>query len=96
MRLKEQIKFLHKKKELLNLELYTCHIQATNEWGKEWYIIHEPIQDSINLEMEKKYKTMDDKINKLIQYQMNKPSNITSFYPRVVNKTNIIFSEEEI
>jgi hypothetical protein len=46
--------------------------------------------------MEKKQKTMDDKIMKLMQNQVNKPSNTTSFYHRVVNKTDVIFSNEEI
>jgi len=38
-------------------------MQAAHEWGKAWHTIHESIQVSINLEMEKKYKAMDDKIN---------------------------------
>jgi hypothetical protein len=47
--------------------------------------------------MEKKYKTLDDKINKLIQNQMNKPNTSTSFYLRVFNKTNItFFSDDEL
>ena len=46
--------------------------------------------------MEKKYKAMDDKINKLIQNQTYKPSTNMQFYPRVVNKTNITFSDDEL
>ena len=48
--------------------------------------------------MEKKYKTMDEKIKKkkLIQSQSYKPSTSTQFYPRVVNKTNIHFSDDEL
>jgi len=46
--------------------------------------------------MEKKYKTMDEKIKRIIQNQTYAPKNDMSFYPRVVNKTNIIFSDEEL
>ena len=62
-RIKEEMKFLHKKKEQLNRELYECQVQAAHEWGKAWHTIHESIQVSINPEMEKKYKAKDDKIN---------------------------------
>jgi len=96
LRIKEEIKFLHKKKEQLNRELYTRHLQAAQEWGKAWEIIQESIQESINREMEKKYKTMDEKLKKLIQSQSYKPSTSTQFYPRVVNKTNIHFSDDEL
>ena len=51
---------------------------------------------SINREMGKKYKTMDEKLKKLIQSQSYKPSTSTQFYPRVVNKTNIHFSDDEL
>jgi hypothetical protein len=39
---------------------------------------------------------MDKKINKLAQNQTNKPNNNTSFYPRVINETNITFSNDEL
>jgi len=70
---------LHKKKEILNRELYRHNLQAAQEWGRTWYTIHESIQQTINLEMEKKYKTMDDKIKRLIQNQTYKPNTNMSF-----------------
>ena len=39
---------------------------------------------------------MDDKLKELIQSQTYKPSTSTQFYPRVVNKTNIHFSDDEL
>jgi len=40
---------------------------------------------------------MEDKINKLIQNkQTNKPNINKNFYPKVVNKTNITFSDDEL
>ena len=46
--------------------------------------------------MEKKYKTLDSKINKLARGQNRNPDNKNQFYPRVVNNTNIEFFYEEI
>jgi len=42
------------------------------------------------------YKAMDDKINKHIQNQTYKPNTNMNFYHRVVNKTNITFSNDEL
>jgi hypothetical protein len=33
MRIKDEIKFLYKKKEKLNQELYKIHLQTAQEWG---------------------------------------------------------------
>jgi len=92
MRIKDELKFLHKKKETLNRELYRCHLQAAQEWGKYWNCIRECI---IHRDMEKKYKSMDDKI-RLIQNTTRKQRTDVSFYHRVINNTNIEFSEEEL
>jgi len=59
MRIKEELKFLHKKKEMLNRELYRRHLQVAQEWGRWWNVIHESILQKINTEMERKYKIMD-------------------------------------
>jgi len=42
--------------------------------------------------MEKKYKSLDTKINN----QIGKPNINAQFYPRVINKTNISFSDDEV
>jgi hypothetical protein len=46
--------------------------------------------------MVKKYKSLDDKLNKLTLTQNNKPNPNIQFYPRVINETEIIFSNEEM
>ena len=46
--------------------------------------------------MEKKYKSLDTKINKLVQTQTNNPNTNIQFYPRVINKTNISFTDDEL
>ena len=46
--------------------------------------------------MEMKYKSVEDKINRLTLNQTKKPNTNTQFYPRVVNETAIKFSDEEM
>jgi len=96
MRIKGELKFLHKKQEMLNRELYRHHLQVAQEWGRWWVVIHVSILQKINTEMERKYKSMDDKIKRLPQNQAQKPKTDTNIYPRVVNNTSIKFSDEEM
>jgi hypothetical protein len=63
--LKDEIKFLHKKKDKLNLDLYHLHLQAAKEWGRLWDFILWSINNDLNLIMESKYKHLDQKIEKL-------------------------------
>jgi len=56
-----------------------------------WYVIFYSIHDSINQEMEKHYKTIDMKLNKLIQTQTKSFNYQGQFYLRVINKTDITF-----
>ena len=62
-RLKDEIKFLYKKKDKLNNDLYVIHLKAAQEWGSTWYVILDSRHESINQELERKYKTMDEKPN---------------------------------
>jgi hypothetical protein len=96
LRIKDEIKFLHKKKEKLNHELYKIHLQTAQQWGNTWHIIHDSILNSINKEIEKKYKSIEDKINRLTLKETNKPNTSTQFYPGVVNESAIKFSDEEM
>jgi hypothetical protein len=43
IRIKDEIKFLYKKKEKLNKELYNTHLRTAQEWGKTRHIIQESI-----------------------------------------------------
>ena len=67
MRIKDEIRFLHQKKEQLNKELYKAHLQASAEWGTVWYIIQNSINDSTRIMMDGKYKTLKQKIEKLTE-----------------------------
>jgi hypothetical protein len=50
--IKDEIKFLYKKKEELNNYLCKTHLQAAQNWGSIWYIILESLHESINQELE--------------------------------------------
>jgi hypothetical protein len=46
--------------------------------------------------MDKKYKSIEHKLNKLTLKQTEKPDINTQFYPRVINETDTEFSNEEL
>jgi hypothetical protein len=96
VRIKEEIKLLYKKKERLNTALYNTHLQAAKEWGNSWHLIHQSILNTTNQESEKKYKNLDEKISRLVNVQKPKLEDNKHFYPRVINKTEIDFSKEEL
>ena len=62
MRIRDEIRFLYKKKQQLNNTLYKIHLKAAQEWGNSWYIILHSIIDSTNLKLERKYRTTDNKL----------------------------------
>ena len=65
IRIKDEIKFLFKKKDKLNREHYQHHLKATKEWGRMWPTIYNSTNEKVNHDVVKKYKTLDSKINKL-------------------------------
>jgi len=54
-RIRDEIKFLYKKREKLNGTLYKTHVQAALEWDQ----IRSSIHNSINQESERKYRLLD-------------------------------------
>jgi hypothetical protein len=52
MRTKDEIKFLYKKKQKLNNDLYKNRLKAAQEWGNSRYTIPDSVTDSTNLELE--------------------------------------------
>jgi len=86
---------LYKKNDKLNRDLYRVHLQAAKDWGKMCYPIQNSIQDSLKVEMEKKYKNIDDKIKKLVLTQAETPDTKIQFYPRVIKMADIVFTDEK-
>jgi hypothetical protein len=76
--------------------LYKIHLKAAQEWGSTCYIILDSIIDSTNLEIESKYRTIDNKVKKLSKVQTQNNELQKLFYPRVDNRTDIEFSGNEL
>jgi hypothetical protein len=92
-RIKDELKFLYKKKQHLNTELYNAHLKAAQEWNGTWHLISNCVHATVNLETTKKYNT---KLDRLSKQQTKHPVYNTEFYLRVVNNTNILFSNDEL
>ena len=76
--------------------LYKTHLQAASEWGQTWDLIRDNIHKTVNRESEKKYGLLVNKIVRLKETQVEKIDNTYKFYPRVVNETNITFTNGEL
>jgi hypothetical protein len=54
IRIKNEIKFLYAKKQMLNGTLYKLHLQAANEWGRSWDIINQNITHKLERKIKNK------------------------------------------
>jgi len=72
-RVREEIKFVYKKKDKLNENLYKTHLQAALEWGKIWDSIRNSIHNTVNSESERKYRLLENKIARLNETQVGIP-----------------------
>ena len=95
-RLREEIKYLYGKKDLLNQSLYKVHLQTASEWGRSWELIRDNIHNTVNPQFEKKFKSIESKLTKLTTAQKTKVEDTATFYPRFVNSTDITFTNEEL
>ena len=77
--------------------MYNIHLKAAQEWGNTWYIILDSIYESINQELERKYKTVEEKNKKNLVHTQTKNLNYKgNFYPHVINETDITFTNNEL
>jgi hypothetical protein len=47
LRIKEELKFLHKKKQYLNGKLYQIHLMLANLWGNNWQYIQSTMDSKL-------------------------------------------------
>ena len=83
----------------MNSQIYHLHLtlaNTLNDFNDTWQFIHSTIERQLQREMQIKYKELDAKIRKLTQAQILKPRQMHNFYPRVINNTDIPFSEPEM
>jgi hypothetical protein len=93
--IKNEIKFLYKKKQQLNLQLYQAHINIANIWQKIWSNIEQSIEEKLKQEMEKVYMKQQQKIANMMRTQTTNTTNNNTKHSSVENYTNIQFTHNE-
>ena len=96
MRIKDEVRYLHSKKKNLNTHIYDLHLQLADSWSGFWPHTQHAIEDKLQKEFNLRYKNMDNKLARLAQQQTQDKPPKHSFYLRVVNMTDIPFSEPEM
>jgi len=82
------------KKENLICGLYLAHLSAAQEWGRTWYVIENYINKAVNEELTRKYSTMDEKLKKISNIQIDKPDSIKNLYLCIINKSIVFYPHE--
>jgi hypothetical protein len=95
LRIKDEIKYLHTKKQGLNQQLYHLHLDLANSWDNMWNHMQISIDNKLHWETAAKYKRLDKKLESLKRTQIPTPKTNISFHPRIVNISNIKFSKAE-
>jgi hypothetical protein len=96
LRLKEEIKFWHIKKQHLNKQLYQVHLKLSNTWGNSWNLIEQSLNEKIRKDIDEKYQCINTKLEKLKRTQLKTPNTNVEFFSRIINNTNIDIPEEEL
>ena len=90
IRIKDEIKYLYTKKQHLNQQIYHLHLILVNSWNNIWPYIQHTIEKKLKKKaIQFKYKNLDKEQTKLIQEQIKTPREIHSFYPKIINNSNI-------
>ena len=91
IRIRDEIKYLHSKKQL-NQQFYQLHLYLAHTWPYILRTLEEKLQSGTRI----KYKTLSRKLEKLSHTQTLTPQEKHMFHPRVVNNTDISFSNSEM
>jgi len=78
IRIKDEIKYLHSKKQKLNAQTYRLHLTLANNWNCLWQHIQHTIENKFQKEAQSRYRKLDTKLNKLEQLQRPPDQNKTS------------------
>ena len=95
-RIKDEVRYLYSKKQQLNQQIYRLHLYLSYVWDHTWPHIQETLEEKLQRETQTKYKSLDKKLENLSQAQTQTPQKKHTFYPRVVNNTDISFSNMEM
>jgi hypothetical protein len=94
MRIKDEIRYLYSKKQRLYQQLDEALMPITH--NRDWPHIQNEIEKRLHKEISHRYKHLNKKLQHLSQSQTHTPLEKLTFYPRVVNNTNIAFSNNEM
>jgi len=64
IRIKDEIRYLHSKKQQINLQIYHLHISLANMWNNMWPHIQNMIEEKLCRETKTKYETLEIKLKK--------------------------------
>jgi hypothetical protein len=97
-RINQKIKFLYCKKQTLNTQLYTLHLEYAHQCNG----VRQHIYKSIEIKLNQKLDTLNHKLNKKLDV-LTKQSQTThsnkkkeDTQPRLINLTHISFKKEHI
>lgn len=99
---KNEIKFAYMKKQRINTQILELHLRLSNFWHPaQWDSFTTLLHDNLKQKAIQKQKTLDMKIRTLTKKQHPnntnpKQTDNKSFHPRVINRTEVKFSENEM
>jgi hypothetical protein len=97
IRIKQEIRLLHKKKQVLNSELYKTHLHNANTWDRTWDNIEHTINTKLRTEMTKKYTQQHQKLYRLrSKHTQQTDKKQQQFCPKACNQSGVHFIEDEI
>ena len=96
MRIKVQIKYIHCKKQKLNLMIYQLNLKLAKSWTNLWPHTQHEIERKLQKYCRFRYQTVDNKPRRLTQQQTTPLPTKHTFHHRVVNMTDISISEPEM
>ena len=73
LRIKDEIKYLHSKKQRLNQQLYQLHLHLAHTWNHIWPYIQRTIEEKLQRATRNKYKSFNKKLEYLSQTQTKTP-----------------------
>jgi hypothetical protein len=97
-RINQEIKFLYKKKQHLNQQLYKKQLECAHLQNGMWQHIQYHIDQRINNIMENQYQKLNKKLDALSNqtHKDKTKQKVNNFQPRVINLSNIHFTKEQI
>ena len=98
-RINQEIKFLYRKKQHLNQQLYYLYLEGAHQYNGMWQHIQQFIDEQISRLMDNLYKKLNKKLDALTNQTSTKHDNnknASKFQSWQINLTNTIFTKEQI